>query len=164
MSDASARSTQGEPVIVEMTPADYDEVLALWHTDPGVGVSDADDRPGIERCLARNPGLSFVARAGGRVVGAVLGCDNGRRGMLTHLLVAAAYRGRGVGRRLAERSLAAMRAAGLRRCNIMVFGANESGRGFWRHLGFEDRPEVVWMTQPLVPGGTDGCEAHRRQG
>lgn len=64
----------------EFTPADYDAVLALWRTAAGVVLREVDDRAPIERYLARNRGLSFVAVDGGQVVGAVLCGTDGRRG------------------------------------------------------------------------------------
>lgn len=71
-------------VIREMTIQDYDEVLALWRTSEGVGLSDADSDEGVARFLDRNPGLSFVARDGEHLVGAVLCGHDGRRGYIHH--------------------------------------------------------------------------------
>jgi N-acetylglutamate synthase len=93
---------------------DYDEVMALWSCTDGLTLRDADSRDAIARYLAHNPGLSFVARDGGRLVGAVLAGTDGRRGYLQHLAVAPSHRGRGLGRGLAERAMLALRAAGSR--------------------------------------------------
>lgn len=62
-----------EPLgIQQMTAEDYDEVAALWQATEGVGLDDhADTREGVTNHLARNPGLSFIARQEGRVIGAV---------------------------------------------------------------------------------------------
>jgi len=81
--------------IREMTIGDYDEVLALWKGTEGVGLTPADSRQNVARFLARNPGLSLVARAGGKIVGAVLGGHDGRKGYLYHLAVAPAIAARG---------------------------------------------------------------------
>ncbi|MFQ5903472.1 MAG: GNAT family N-acetyltransferase [Candidatus Binatia bacterium] len=74
-------------VIREMALQDYDEVLALWQTSEGVGLSDADLEEGVARFLDRNPGLSFVALDGEHLVGAVLCGHDGRRGYIHHLVV-----------------------------------------------------------------------------
>jgi len=71
-------------VIGEMTIQDYDEVLALWRTSEGVGLSDADLEEGAAGFLDRNPGLSFVARDGEHLMGAVLCGHDGRRGYIHH--------------------------------------------------------------------------------
>ena len=54
-------------------------------------------------------------------------------------LVHAAYRGRGVGRKLAEASLAFARSKGYEKCVVYVLSHNEGGLGFYRSLGFEER-------------------------
>ncbi len=53
--------------------------------------------------------------------------------------VHAAYRGRGVGRKLAEASLAFARSKGYEKCLVYVLSHNEGGLGFYRSLGFEER-------------------------
>jgi ribosomal protein S18 acetylase RimI-like enzyme len=70
--------------MVEIRPfhsADYDEVTTLWSHTEGLTLREADSREAIASYLARNPGLSFVAREDGRLVGAVLAGtdDDGRQ-------------------------------------------------------------------------------------
>lgn len=120
-----------------MTLADYDEAAALWRCTDGVGFSKSDERDGVERYLARNPGMSFVARHGGRLVGTLMAGHDGRRGYLFHLAVASDLRRRGIARALVDRSLAALKAAGIERAHAMVFSNNAVGQDFWRHLGWQ---------------------------
>jgi ribosomal protein S18 acetylase RimI-like enzyme len=129
----------------EFTPADYDAVLALWRTAAGVVLREVDDRAPIERYLARNRGLSFVAVDGGQVVGAVLCGTDGRRGYLQHLAVASAHRRRGIGRALAERAVAALAAGGIDKCHVMVLPANADARAFWARLGWAERGDVLLL-------------------
>ena len=75
------------PTLRTMTPADYDAVLALMQNTPGISLRDADSREATERYLVRNPGLSFVAEAEGRLIACVMCGHDGRRGYLQHLLV-----------------------------------------------------------------------------
>jgi N-acetylglutamate synthase len=130
----------------ELTPADYDAVLALWRTAAGVVLRDVDERAPIERYLARNRGLSFVATDAGRVVGAVLCGTDGRRGYLQHLAVAPPHRRRGIGRALAERALAALAAYGIDKCHLMVLPANTDARAFWARLGWAERDDVLLLS------------------
>jgi ribosomal protein S18 acetylase RimI-like enzyme len=132
--------------ISQFASGDYDEVMALWVETEGLTLRDADSREGISRYLARNPGLSFIARDQGRLVGAVLAGTDGRRGYLQHLAVARSHRGRGLGRTLAERSLAALRALGIEKCHLMVRQENGQARDFWRHVGWHERSDVVLMS------------------
>jgi ribosomal protein S18 acetylase RimI-like enzyme len=52
-------------------------------------------------------------------------------------------RRRGVGRALAEASLAWLAARGLRRAAIAVAADNAEGQAFWRALGFADAMDVL---------------------
>jgi N-acetylglutamate synthase len=135
--------------IMEMTIEDYDQVLALWQAcgDEGVHVDDdVDSQAGIAAYLKRHPGMSFVARENGRLVGAVLCGTDGRRGYLNHLAVDKAHRGKGIGRRLAERSLDGLRRAGISKCHIFVLKDNQAGRAFWAHNGWVLRDTFVVMS------------------
>ena len=91
--------------ILPFTMADYDEVAAFWRQQEGVGLNESDERGPIAGHLARNPGMSFVARESGRVIGAVLCGHDGRRGYLHHLAVARSQRRQGLGRDLVRRCL-----------------------------------------------------------
>ena len=49
--------------ISEMTIADYDDVVSLWRSLSGMGLSGADEREEIEKFIAKNPTISLVAEA-----------------------------------------------------------------------------------------------------
>lgn len=132
--------------IRELLPADYDAVFALWRASAGIVLREVDERGPIERYLARNPGLSFVACDHGRVVGAVLCGTDGRRGYLQHLAIAPEYRRQGIGRRLAEQAVAALAARGVEKCHLMVVSSNAAARSFWQRLGWSERDDVVLMS------------------
>jgi ribosomal protein S18 acetylase RimI-like enzyme len=126
--------------LLPMTSADYDEVLALWKASEGVGA--AESREELESYLARNPGLSLVARENGKLAGAVMCGHDGRRGYLYHLAVASSHRGQGLGREMVNRCLDQLRAAGIRRCTIFLFVDNHHGDQFWRKIGFRERTDL----------------------
>ncbi len=127
----------------EMRPTDYDAVLTLWRNSPGVGLTPSDSPEAVQAFLARNPGLSLVARYAGRIVGAVLCGHDGRRGYLYHLAVAGAYRKQGVGRTLVDACLSRLAACGIQKATIFVYGHNEIGNRFWRRIGWKDRTDLV---------------------
>jgi ribosomal protein S18 acetylase RimI-like enzyme len=137
--------------IREMTDGDYDAVHALWKATPGIGLSEADERPNIASFLAHNRGLSFVAEAGGGIAGAVLGSFDGRRGYLHHLAVTPGFRRSGIGRALVAHSLEALRGRGVRRCHIFVMAANEEGRRFWERVGWFRRDDLIVMSKDVAP-------------
>lgn len=85
-----------EPSLHEFSMDDYLDAAALWRDTPGVGLSNSDQPGAIAAFLARNPGLSFVARHGRALAGTVLCGHEGRRGHLYHVAVEPLYR-RGIG-------------------------------------------------------------------
>lgn len=118
-----------------MRLADYARVRAIWKKTEGMCLEPDDSLDGIRLYLARNKGLCFVAVAGRRVVGAVLCGHDGRRAILRHLAVVPAHRRMGIGRALVSRSLAALGAQGISRCNLFVMKDNPLGLRYWEGLG-----------------------------
>jgi ribosomal protein S18 acetylase RimI-like enzyme len=119
-----------------MSAADLGAARRLWSETEGVELAEGDSVSELTGYLERNAGMSFVAHAGDRLVGAILAGHDGRRGILYHLAVAPPARGGGIGRELANRSLAALRQAGLTRVLILVARDNASGRSFWLRQGW----------------------------
>lgn len=135
-----------QPEIRAFVPADYDAVMAIWKDAEGVTLREVDAREPLTSYLGLHRGLCFVATAEGRIVGAVLCGTDGRRGYLNHLAVAAEYRRRGIGRRLAEACIAGLSARGIEKCHLMVKADNPQGRAFWAHLGWSDRSDIRLMS------------------
>ena len=136
-------------VLRKLVLRDYDELLALWHSCDGVGLSEGDDLEGVRLFLRRNPGLSFVALRSGRIVGAALCGHDGRRGFLYHVAVAPTERRQGIARSLIAACLQGLRAVGMGKCHIVVYAKNKEGQRFWRHLGWVERKELKMMSQSL---------------
>lgn len=131
---------------------DYDGALALWIAEEqGIEVCEGDSREEIAEYLRRNPGLSRVAEADGKIVGAVLCGHDGRRGWIYHLAVSPAYRGRGIGKLLIDDCVRGLTEAGLKRAIILVAGDNPSGREFWLRSGWEEITGAIPMTRE-IPG------------
>jgi ribosomal protein S18 acetylase RimI-like enzyme len=140
------------PRIREFTMRDYPDAFALWGRTEGVGLSQADEPQNMARFLARNPGLSFVAEAEGKIVGTVVCGSDGRRGFLYHLAVEKECRRSGIGRQLVDRCLEALAAAGLRKCHLFVLADNIEGQRFWKSTGWEERTTLKVMSRDVPPG------------
>ncbi|MHC4505108.1 MAG: GNAT family N-acetyltransferase, partial [Planctomycetota bacterium] len=103
---------------------DCEAAIAIWSQSEGVCLSESDSRDGIARFLRRNPGSSFVARANGHIVGAVLCGHDGRRGHIYHLGVDASMRNQGVGAALLSRCMRALADSGVTVCRASVLTEN----------------------------------------
>ena len=133
----------------EFVLSDYDDVVALWDGVDGVEICEGDSRDEIAKYLQRNPGLSRVATADDKIVGAALCGHDGRRGWIYHLAVATSHRRQKVGQLLLESCEKGLRAAGVRRAIILVAGDNPGGRDFWLRHGWEIIDGAIAMTREL---------------
>ena len=134
-------------VIEEMSVDDYADAYALWAETPGIGLSASDSPSSIAEFLQRNPGLSFVARESGRLLGTILCGHDGRRGYIHHLVVASSERRQGVGRRLVDRCLSSLANRGIIKCHLFVYADNKAGIAFWRRTGWTERIELAMMSK-----------------
>jgi ribosomal protein S18 acetylase RimI-like enzyme len=128
------------PMVEEDIPA----ALLLWQELSGIGLRAADSPPALARYLRRNPGTSFVAvTATGEFIGVSLAGHDGRRGLLHHVAVASRYQKHGIGRRLVEACLAALKVQGIEKVILFVKADNPSGKEFWKKCGWCERPDIV---------------------
>jgi ribosomal protein S18 acetylase RimI-like enzyme len=127
----------------------YKTVIELWKRSEGIGLSSADSKERIKYYLDRNPGSSFTAWDGGRLVGAVLCGHDGRRGYLHHLAVDPEYRKHGIGRKLSDACMAALGKQGIDKAHIFVYGSNQEGLTFWQKAGWYRRHELVLMSYDI---------------
>ena len=138
-------------MIRQMTPQDYDRVYALWRSCKGMGLNNVDDsREGIARYLARNPNTCFGAEEEGNLLGVIMAGHDGRRGFIYHTSVSPDARGRGIGTRLANAALDALKAEGISKVALVAFRRNETGNAFWEKLGFEARHDLTYRSRALV--------------
>lgn len=124
--------------IREFSLDDYDAVYALWqNAGPGLGIGRSDTRAEIAKKLQRDPDLFLVATNGDKIIGTVVGGFDGRRGLVYHLAVEHAYRGRGIGKMLMEEVERRLKAKGCLRCHLLVKDDARDVIEFYRHRGWE---------------------------
>jgi ribosomal protein S18 acetylase RimI-like enzyme len=144
-------TTRPDFSIREFRISDYEDAFSLWKASEGIGLNESDTEDAISSFLKRNPGLSFVAIADNKMVGAVLCGHDGRRGYLHHLAVAEQWRHKGLGRALMEACLSALGRKGIPKCNIFLFSGNREGKAFWRQNQWRLRNDLE-VLQRITPG------------
>jgi len=135
--------------IVPFEMKDYKEIYELWQSCEGIGLSEADSPEQIQRYLECNPGCSFVAQKDGKIVGAVLGGHDGRRGYLHHLAVYPPARKMGIGSALTETVLRELHRQRIERVHIFVYADNKEGIAFWERTGWRLRSNLLLMSFDL---------------
>lgn len=138
--------------IQTMATGDYPAVHSLWLNTPGMGLNTEDDsEEGFCRYLRRNPNTCFVAREGKLLVGCILAGHDGRRGFLYHTAVLPAHRGKGIGRALVEKAMAALEQEGIYKVALVVFDRNTGGNAFWEACGFSLREDLCYRNRAIHP-------------
>src|SRR6478735_9018685 len=125
--------------ITELTIDHYEEAIALFMRTPGVSVRDADSEEATARYLSRNPGLSFVAEKGGRIIGSAMCGHDGRRGYLQHVVVDPPHRGCGIAHALVTRCLDRLEESGIVKVHIDVLVTNDLANEYWKKKGWTRR-------------------------
>ncbi len=127
--------------------ADYGQVIDLW-LRTGIKVGPTDSREGIRQKLQRDPDLFLVIEMDERIIGAVMGTYDGRRGWANHMAVDPQCQGMGLGATLMGELECRLRARGCAKVNLMVRRDNAVVQGFYKRLGFEN-DDVIFMQKWL---------------
>lgn len=133
-----------------MTIDDYEAAYDLW-IRCGNGLNDKDDsREGIGKYLNRNPKTSFVAVLDEKIVGVILCGHDGRRGIIQHACVSPDCRRKGVGEKLVDLALDALKEEGINKVLLVAFKKNEGGNAFWESQGFTLREDLNYRNKALT--------------
>ncbi|MBR4948258.1 MAG: GNAT family N-acetyltransferase [Clostridiales bacterium] len=133
-----------------MTIEDYEQAYALW-LECGNGLNDKDDsKEGIAKYLKRNPSTSFVAVCEEKVIGVILCGHDGRRGIIQHACVSPLHRREGIGQKLVELALNALKEEGITKVLLVAFKKNEGGNAFWESQGFTLREDLNYRNKALT--------------
>lgn len=141
---------------------DHAAVVRLWR-GAGLHISPSDRRPELARALRRDPELFVVAESDGRIVGAVLGRFDGRRGWINHLAVDAAHRRRGLGARLMLEVERRLRAVGCPKVNLHVLATNRGVVAFYESIGYR-LTDMLFLERWLRRGRLPRRPTARRRG
>ncbi len=120
-----------------ITRNDYDQLLQLWKNN--YFVNELDNYDQFKLFLEKNPRLSFLAKDQGHVIGSVLGSYDGRRGYIQKLVVHKEYRRKGVGQKLMNKVVRALRNAG---AMYMPISCEEKLLPFYKSCGFKKTGQV----------------------
>ncbi len=117
-------------------------VIELWKTVFGYDAAHNAPALAIDKKLAMEDGLFFVALAGDTVVGTILAGYDGHRGWLYSVAVHPAHRNQGLGAALVGHAEQALTDRGCLKINLQVVAGNERASGFYESLGYSVEQRV----------------------
>ena len=112
------------------------QVIQLWETVFGYEAAHNIPSLAIDKKLAMQDGLFFVALVDGAVVGTVLAGYDGHRGWLYSVAVHPSQRKKGLGAALVRLAEQALTARGCMKINLQVVSGNEAVTAFYASLGY----------------------------
>ncbi|AZE90066.1 GNAT family acetyltransferase [Pseudomonas orientalis] len=118
------------------------QVIELWQEAFGYDTAHNLPTLAIDKKLAVNDGLFFVATDKKAVIGTILAGYDGHRGWLYSVAVRADYRRHGLGSSLVRYAEQALTALGCMKINLQITGGNDAVVGFYEALGYGVEPRI----------------------
>ena len=131
---------------------DYDALCALWK-EAGLSYrpNGRDTREKIALQIEGNCSIYLVAEENGRMVGAILGSHDGRKGWLNRLAVAPKYRKRGIAAMLVREVEERLLERGIEIFACQIEDWNETSMTVFDHLGYTRHDDIIYFTKRLRP-------------
>ena len=119
-----------------------EQVGILWKES--FGYKTAHNRPDlvIDKKLAVNDRLFFVALADAEVVGTIMAGYDGHRGWIYSVAVHPKRRKQGIGSKLVSHAEQALTELGCMKINLQIAEGNEAVAGFYASLGYSEERRV----------------------
>jgi len=137
--------------IDKMDIKNYSEMINLWKNTKGVGLSGKDDsKKSIRKYLEKNPNTCFTARYNESIIGTIMAGNDGRRGIIYHLMVKPEYRKKGIAKKLLKKAENSLKKEGIRKIMIYVFKENKIGNKFWENNGYKIRKDLNLRAKVII--------------
>ncbi len=119
-----------------------DRVIALWEAVFGYETAHNSPHLVIDKKVAIDDGLFFVAVAGVEVVGTIMAGYDGHRGWIYAVAVHPDCRHRGIGSGLVSHAESILSEKGCMKINLQIMQGNETVAAFYASLGYSEEQRV----------------------
>ena len=135
-----------------LTIDDYDALRDLWE-EAGLPCrpNGRDTRENIASQMRSNCSIYLVAEEDGRMVGAVLGTHDGRKGWINRLAVAPDQRRRGIAAMLVRAVEERLLERGIEIFACQIEDWNETSMTVFDRLGYTRHDDIIYFTKRLRP-------------
>ena len=126
----------------------YEEVVSLWKST-GLTLGSSDTKDQIDRVLKRNPTLFLVGKKDNKIISAVFGGFDGRRGFVHHLAVDIKYQNQGYGKQMMNELMAKFKDMDVHKVHLFIENQNKQVVHFYKKLGWHVRDDLTMMSYLL---------------
>jgi ribosomal protein S18 acetylase RimI-like enzyme len=135
-------------VIRKMSIKDYDSLIALW--EKGIipyRPQGRDSKKNIRWQLQQPNCFYFVAEKNGKIVGAILGTHDGRKGWINRLVITSAYRRKGIAKRLIEEFESQLTVIGIDIVAGLIEDGNVTSMEVFERLGYTKHTDILYFSK-----------------
>ncbi|MHA2364681.1 MAG: GNAT family N-acetyltransferase [Candidatus Hodarchaeales archaeon] len=133
-----------------MATEDIPEVRNLW-LKVGFVLSFSDTIPEVKRMLSHNPDLCLVGYLkDNKIIAAVLGGFDGRRGWVHHLAVHPDMRRLGYGKKIMSELTNRFKKMKIAKIKLEILDVDIDVLHFYKKIGWDVRPELTTMSLTLI--------------
>lgn len=118
------------------------QVVSLWDSVFGYKTAHNNPRLVINKKLAVDDQLFFVAIVNDSVVGTVMAGYDGHRGWIYSVAVSLSHRRRGIGSLLMSHAESALTARGCVKINLQILEGNDEAVRFYSSLGYTGEKRI----------------------
>ena len=126
-------------IIRQFNPKDYDKIMNLWHsTNLPVRPKGRDRRENIDKQISNGTSIILVAELNGKIVGAILGTHDGRKGWINRLAVDTEFRRKNIAKKLLSEVEKWFGENGIEVFTCVIERDNTASVKLFQKLGYEE--------------------------
>jgi ribosomal protein S18 acetylase RimI-like enzyme len=135
-------------IIRKMRIKDYEPLITLWNVgNLPYRPHGRDSKQHIQQQLRQRTSLYYIAEHEGNIIGAILGTHDGRKGWINRLVVAPAFRKKGIAKRLVQEVEQHLTAAGIDIIACLVEDWNKVSEDVFERLGYTKHPDILYYSK-----------------
>ncbi len=132
----------------KMTLKDYDSVIALWAEGSiPYRPQGRDSRKNITIQLEQPNCYFLVAETDKKIIGAIVGTHDGRKGWINRLVIAPSYQKKGIAKRLVEEVEHHFSAIGIDIIACLIEDWNTTSMQVFEKLGYTKHTDILYYSK-----------------
>ncbi len=132
--------------------ADYQAVIKLWQkADLPYRPKGRDSRENINRQIKQANTIYLVAELDGKIVGAVFGTHDSRKGYINRLAVLPEFQNHGIGQRLVKELEKEFDKHGIGIITCLIEDWNKTSLQFFEKIGYKKHPDITYFSKRKKP-------------